>query len=175
MAYVPLFVQKAKVISKVNKPWITAISDEDLESAELRIMIDLAEPIEPIGIGVTAADLLACNSGIFGPMLEQAAMFACMAELNANGVGNVTVGPIVSAQGDGMAKTHSYYTGKKTDVNSLVTAEERYLRLIRAMLRRYKALCLGRRENYRRVNPFYAEGYNINSYDNRRTDGNPTG
>ena len=173
MAYVPVFVQKAKILSKLNKLHVTAISDEDLESGELRLILDLADPILPIGCSVSYQDLLTCDTVFFQPLLEQAGMFATIAELNSNGVANITAGPITSASGDGMAKTHGYYSSKKVNDGVLVGAEERYLKIVKSILTNYKRKCLGRRQNWQRVNPSYAEGYNINKRDIRRTEGNP--
>jgi hypothetical protein len=173
MAYTPIFVEKSKVISKINRPHITSISDEDIESAELRVILDLAEPIEPIGTSVSYQELLSCNTSVFQPLLEQAAMFATIAELNQSGIANAATGPITAASGDGMAKTQAYYSGKKHSVDILTTAEERYLRIVKGILRRYKSLCLGIRKNYKRYNPAYNHNYNINNSDKRKLEGNP--
>lgn len=173
MLYTPIFVQKSKVVSKINKPHITTITDDDMESGELRVIFDLAEPIEPIGVSVSYTQLLSCNTTVFQPMLEQAAMFAIMAELNASGVANVATGPITAASGDGMAKTQGYYSGKKHGVDILTTAEEKYLKIVKQILKRYKVICRGIRQNYKRYNPGLAHRFNINNSDKRRREGNP--
>ena len=173
MAYVPKYVLESKVISKINNPRIKDISDDDMESGEFRLELDLADPQDPIGKSVSVSDLYACDRAYFEPLVEQAAMYAIISELNSAGKVNYPVGPITSVSGDGMAKTHGYYSGKTVSNNSLVTAEEKYSNIVNRILRLYKGRCIGNKKVYARTNEVYELGYDINNWDERRSEGNP--
>jgi len=174
MAYVPVFVSKATVADYHPLITVAMISDTILRSAERRVRRDLARSKSLCNVSLTPAILYATTEGAsFREDLEDAAMYACLAELNRIGAANTTVGPITSVSGDGMAKTHGYFSGSGL-VETLGSAEEMYQKTIDNIIQTYAAFGYGPTDKpIGRYNENYDADYWVDGYDQRMIDGNP--
>jgi hypothetical protein len=175
MAYNPKFITDPNKVVGRSGGLITIaqVTDEMLEGGEFRIQTELISGGDPtVGVSITYQQLLSCNYSIFSKLLENAAIYAVLAELNGVGAGNAASGPITAASGDGMAKTHGYMTGKAPNPNTLATAEEKYLYYMNKIFQTYRMLCGSVRKNWKRYNEVYDQDWNVNNMDIRKREGN---
>jgi hypothetical protein len=173
MVYTRKFISALSKIVNLSfgKIPLADLIDDIVQQGEDRVIDDLASGLYWSGKSLTYQDLLTADAAVFTRMLEYAAIYAVMSWFNQNGKNNQAVGPIISASGDGMAKTQSYYMSKGANPNSLVSAEDMYLAKIKEIYRVYAGR-IGRRTMMKRFNEHYDQNYNANYPSTRKTDGN---
>lgn len=174
MVYAPVFITTLQEIVDLSFGSITLaqLNDSIVEMGENRVILDLSAGHHYMGsVTVTYQDLLSLDRAWFSRALKYAAIYAILSYFNKHGVGNTPVGPIVSASGDGMAMTSSYYNSKTVSSNALVTAEEDFLNQMRQIYMYYNAkrtktvMASQYNEKY--------DGYSPNDQDRRYINGNP--